>query len=239
VRIPAWLRAATILLCCGAVLARAEDLPPEPAIPGSEAGARNPWSAIVIHHSASRGGNASQFDRLHRAKGWDCVGYHFVITNGSGGPDGEIQSTARWLEQKHGAHAGALPARTDPSHRNAYNEFGIGICVVGNFESRSPTRRQLDALCTLVGRLKTAFEIPAHQILGHRHVRGTACPGKRFPWRELFARLQLPTPSHLQGRRTAATVELCHWCRERAGEPVTGSASDASVLPPPILLQMR
>ena len=49
-----------------------------------------PWRYIVIHHSATASGNAAEFDREHRARGWDGLGYHFVIDNGVGGPDGRV-----------------------------------------------------------------------------------------------------------------------------------------------------
>ena len=37
------------------------------------------WTTIVLHHSATPSGNASLFDKFHRGKGWDELGYHFVI----------------------------------------------------------------------------------------------------------------------------------------------------------------
>src|SRR4051812_34750449 len=37
----------------------------------------NSWQYIVIHHSATPAGNAASFDRMHKAKGWDELGYHF------------------------------------------------------------------------------------------------------------------------------------------------------------------
>ena len=47
------------------------------------------------------------------------LAYHFVIGNGDGMPDGEIEPTFRWREQIQGAHAGA----------GEYNEQGIGIAL--------------------------------------------------------------------------------------------------------------
>ena len=45
--------------------------------------------AIVIHHSATDRGGAKAFDEYHRKKnGWDELGYHFVIGNGTDTPDG-------------------------------------------------------------------------------------------------------------------------------------------------------
>src|SRR5579863_9129173 len=52
-------------------------LPPHPS---------DRWQCIVIHHSASDVGGAERFDRWHRAKGWDELGYHFVIGNGTDTP---------------------------------------------------------------------------------------------------------------------------------------------------------
>src|SRR5437016_3151778 len=42
-----------------------------------------PWRWIIIHHSATPSGSAAKFDRDHRSKGWDELGYHFVVGNGS------------------------------------------------------------------------------------------------------------------------------------------------------------
>ncbi|MFQ5589758.1 MAG: peptidoglycan-binding protein, partial [Phycisphaerae bacterium] len=49
------------------------------------------WTTIVIHHSATETGGASLFDRFHRKRGWDGLGYHFVIGNGTDTPDGLIE----------------------------------------------------------------------------------------------------------------------------------------------------
>ena len=68
------------------------------------------WRYIVIHHSATAGGNAQQFDVAHRqVRGFDELGYHFVIDNGNGGPDGRVEVGSRWGKQKHGAHTGGTP----------------------------------------------------------------------------------------------------------------------------------
>jgi len=68
------------------------------------------WKYIVIHHSASASGCAAEFDRYHREKrGWENgLGYHFVIGNGSGAGDGQIEIGNRWVKQIDGAHAGGI-----------------------------------------------------------------------------------------------------------------------------------
>lgn len=179
---------------------------------------RNAWQYIVVHHSASPTGNATIFDRLHRGKGWDGLAYHFVITNGNGGLDGGLEISPRWSTQKHGAHAGALPAATRADFRNGFNEFGIGICLVGNFERQQPTERQLETLARLIQELRTQFDIPADHILGHATVKGTACPGGDFPWRKLFAMMDLPAPRHLHRHPANLTTARCPWCQEQLQE---------------------
>jgi hypothetical protein len=209
---------------------------------------RNQWRYLIIHHSATPGGNAAGFDRMHRAKGWDSIGYHFVIDNGCGGPDGRLEVTSRWWAQKHGAHAGHL-ANVSPDERNLYNEFGIGICLVGNLDRKPPTRAQLATLARLIGRLRDEFAIAPEDILGHGQVKGTACPGRYFPWKGLFARLDLPPPQHLYPHPVSTTTEHCPWCREQeaaaAGKSAVASSGQQSApgkanrsdLPPPVLLQ--
>src|SRR5688572_6923503 len=62
------------------------------------------WNCIVIHHSGSDRGGAQRFDAWHRTKGWDELGYHFVIGNGTDSGLGEVEVGPRWVTQKHGAH---------------------------------------------------------------------------------------------------------------------------------------
>lgn len=130
-----------------------------------------PWKYIVLHHSASPTGNAAMFDREHKQKGWDELGYHFVIDNGRGGGDGKIETGPRWLKQKWGAHA--------KTPDNRYNDFGIGVCFVGNFEQGKPTAKQLEAASKLVAWLMQTYNIPASNVIGHEDTgKSTLCPGK-------------------------------------------------------------
>jgi hypothetical protein len=133
------------------------------------------WRYIVIHHSATDFGNAARFDTIHRRKGWDELGYHFIITNGQGGPDGAIQVGSRWRKQKHGAHCGGTPG-------NAYNEVGIGICLVGNFNDHMPSQAQLASLDDLVEFLATYCDIDPRNVIAHRDAPNAAtdCCGHRL-----------------------------------------------------------
>jgi N-acetylmuramoyl-L-alanine amidase len=132
------------------------------------------WDWIVIHHSAGATGGARSFDKFHReVRGWDELGYHFVIGNGSESADGQIEVGGRWPVQKHGAHA--------KTPDNQYNDHGIGICLVGNFDQTRPTARQLAALTKLVAYLADTYGIKQSHIIGHKNTgKDTDCPGANF-----------------------------------------------------------
>jgi hypothetical protein len=131
------------------------------------------WKYIVLHHSASPTGNAALFDREHREKGWDELGYHFVIDNGRGGADGRIELGPRWVKQKWGAHA--------KTPDNRFNDYGIGICFVGNFEQSKPTAKQLESAAKLVAWLMQTYDIPQKNVIGHEDTgKQTLCPGRNL-----------------------------------------------------------
>jgi hypothetical protein len=130
----------------------------------------NSWKWIVIHHSATPTGGAVAFDKMHKAKGWDELGYHFVIGNGTDTRDGLVEVGSRWPKQKWGAHT--------KTPDNQYNEHGIGICLVGNFDVSHPTDAQLKSLAKLVSYLMKTYNISPDHVVGHRDCKSTDCPGK-------------------------------------------------------------
>jgi hypothetical protein len=146
----------------------------------------NEWNWIVLHHSADTEGDLARYDKIHRETNqWDECGYHFVLGNGSLSGEGEIEVGSRWRKQKHGAHArGACGEQ-------CYNQHGIGICLVGDFEELGPpSRLQMDALVRLCKWLMATYDIPADKVIGHEHCKPTKCPGRHFPWAELRRRLR-------------------------------------------------
>jgi N-acetyl-anhydromuramyl-L-alanine amidase AmpD len=145
-----------------------------PAVPRAWAprATARPWQYIVIHHSATEKGDAVAFQYMHTRKGWDELGYHFVIGNGTESSDGEVEVGSRWAKQKWGAHTKSSDGR--------YNQYGIGICLVGNFEQTSPTDRQWKSAVRLVAFLMARYDIPPDHVLGHRDCWPTLCPGKNL-----------------------------------------------------------
>ena len=131
----------------------------------------NAWRWIVIHHSATPTGGAMAFDKMHRSKGWDEMGYHFVIGNGTDTRDGQVEVGGRWPRQKWGAHAKTAD--------NRFNDFGIGVCLVGNFDLARPSDQHVRSLSKLVAHLMRTYRIPAERVVGHGDTgRATECPGR-------------------------------------------------------------
>ena len=140
-----------------------------------------PWKYIILHHSATDAGSVKSFHKTHTKLGYGGIAYHFVIGNGKGMKDGEVEETFRWKQQMSGTHV-----TVDSWH---YNIFGIGICLVGNMESKAITKKQQVALEKLLKKLQKKYSIPTANIQGHRHVpfdsnkkkrQQTLCPGRKL-----------------------------------------------------------
>ena len=177
------------------------------------------WRYIIIHHSATDLGSAKIFWNGHEARGgaWpgnDAMLYHLVIGNGRGSDDGVIEAGTRWRCQQFGGGCASVKgwkdAKSFPEYLKAasdyYNYTGIHICLVGNIDKQSPTRRQLAALSMLVNDLCRRYNIPHHAVIGHREaqIAPTGCPGKRFPL-AVFRR-QTGRNLHLGRGRTGSGV---------------------------------
>lgn len=139
--------------------------------------ADRPWKYIVVHHSATEAGSYGEIDSEHRKLlGFDGCGYHFVIGNGTGSGDGQIEVAQRWVNQKHGVHC-------RNARRADIDEYGIGVCLIGDFEKAPPTARQMAALKALTAYLSERYRIDQDRVESHSHVAATptVCPGKHFP----------------------------------------------------------
>lgn len=149
------------------------------------------WRYIVVHHSAHASGSYAQIDRDHRERlGTAGCGYHFVVGNGTDSDDGLIEVSQRWSDQKGGAHC--RDARTA-----AINDYGIGICIIGDLDSGEPSPRQVAATRALVQYLSARYKIPVENVGTHAQLAQTptACPGRHFPTQAI-----LGTPRGLASR---------------------------------------
>ena len=118
---------------------------------------------IIIHCSATKEGadfHVTDIDRWHKAKGYKCVGYHYVITL-----DGTIE------KGRDEAVAGA--------HCKGYNTNSIGICYIGGLDKDGKAKdtrtiQQKAALYLLLITLKLKY--PDATIHGHNEFANKACP---------------------------------------------------------------
>ena len=150
------------------------------AAPGQSPVAPGRWQAIVIHHSASAAGSVDDLTRQHVAWGLPSLGFHFVIGNGNGEPDGSLSIGSRWLQQEAGAHVAERVAGSAPDAA-WFNQNAIGICLIGNGERREFTDAQMRALVSLVKDLQQTCGIPDGNVFLHSDLVEVASPGRFFP----------------------------------------------------------
>ena len=132
------------------------------------------WKYIVVHHSATKEGGWKGMDRYHRARGMENgLAYHFVIGRGGQMQNGSTYVGNRWRKQLNGGHLA----------KESLNAKSIGICLVGDFTTQTPTSSQMRSLNGLTDYLLAKCRLRTDAVKTHRqiHPGHTACPGKRFP----------------------------------------------------------
>lgn len=119
---------------------------------------------IIVHCAATPEGKdftVADIDRWHKAKGWKCIGYHFVIYR-----DGSV-------------HEGR-PIDMIGAHCKGFNSHSIGICYIGGCtadgkhakDTRTPEQKR--ALRQLLEKLHSKY--PNASIHGHNEFANKACP---------------------------------------------------------------
>ena len=111
------------------------------------------------------------------------LAYHFVIGDGHGSGDGQIEIGDRWKRQINGGHVAS----------DYLNDIALGICLVGDFNRDQPTPAQVAALEELIPYLRSRVgKSQGRQVIVHAHKeinpRPTDCPGDRFPYSWLHAK---------------------------------------------------
>ena len=117
---------------------------------------------LVIHHSASgRGTTVAQIRKWHIERGFNDIGYNYVITG-----QGKLRV--------------GRPVPTTGAHAKGVNSTSIGVCVVG--DNTKPNREwtpvQIATLEELVQACKLLW--PGIVVCGHKDVMRpgyTSCPG--------------------------------------------------------------
>ncbi len=127
------------------------------------------WQYIYVHHSRTLSGDALTIGEQSPVLG---VSDHFVVGNGNGAGDGEIQVGQRWNRQ--------IPA-APPVAGSTIDPTCISICLVGDFDQTVPTATQLKRLTQLVSTLQSRLGISRNAVLVMTDHRTSAGSGKFFP----------------------------------------------------------
>ena len=117
------------------------------------------WDRIEITYSGTKAGNIQQLAFLSGLGEPEDINCHFVICNGLGGSDGQIQTTEKWLSQWQ---VNRELANHEPE--NADEEPTIHICVIAEGKSDQPTDMQIQVTEALVAELCSKFDIRTESI---------------------------------------------------------------------------
>ena len=117
------------------------------------------WTAIAIHFSGDSYGSARTLNELHERQGFGGLAFHFVISNGRGAPDGQIDIGFRWrwrgqISEADGWRSAWSTAPDDEVH----------ICLIGDGSRETPTEAQIRELVWLVRQLQNRFHISARRV---------------------------------------------------------------------------
>ncbi len=128
---------------------------------------------ITIHHTSEHGNMMTWSDKkivqsienYHRnERKWACIGYHYLI-----GRDGTIYE--------------GRPARYQGAHTRNANSKNLGISVIGDFNKKLPSHRQLAALRSFLNDKRQFYGVSTRRVYGHRDLSPSRCPGdKLYAW---------------------------------------------------------
>jgi N-acetylmuramoyl-L-alanine amidase len=124
---------------------------------------------VVIHCSASNWGTAKDIDKWHKERGWNGIGYHWVITNGR-----------QWAGYKYATKDdGIIQAGRDEkvvgAHVKGQNRDSIGVCLIG--EQHFTGKQLYESLPNLLRLVLFTYELTLDDVYGHNQFDpGKTCP---------------------------------------------------------------
>ena len=134
-------------------------------------------NSIQIHCSDSKFGNVELIDKWHKERGFDEIGYHFVIKNGY------ETNSKDYIAKFDGLICKGRDIEKIPASIKGHNEDAIAICLIG-IDKFSDI--QLQSLYFLVKTLKEEFEIDIGNIYCHYELDNKkTCPNLDGDWLRL------------------------------------------------------
>jgi hypothetical protein len=135
----------------------------DPIFESHSPAAEQRWKYIYVHQSRTAGLTPLTLMQSD----------HFVLGNGQGSLDGEIQVTQLWSRQESVA--------TPPDGVKQIDPDCISICLIGDFDQTRPTATQQRRLTQLVSALQSHLRIPASQVWLMDQPASPAGIGQFFP----------------------------------------------------------
>ena len=125
---------------------------------------RSSTSEIILHHAEASRASVEDVNSWHIERGWAGIGYHYYVRK-----DGTI-----WRGR---------PERAVGAHAVGHNDKSIGICCEGAYMTETMPAAQLSALKGLICDIMSRYG--NLELLRHKDVNSTDCPGVNFPWAEV------------------------------------------------------
>lgn len=126
---------------------------------------------LVIHHSGGTDVNpledtshhtAEMIESWHISKGWDGLGYQYVI-------------------HKNGDIWAGRPEHIQGAHTLGQNSQSIGVCLSGNFDATLPTKEQIESFKIFYKDLIKRYpHITPDKVYPHRKFANKTCYGKKL-----------------------------------------------------------
>ena len=144
------------------------------------------WQYIIIHDSRGQTGSLENLEQAwnryyaDRGLAQRGAGYHFVIDDAASGADGRVEVCQRWQEQYPGGYI-------DTEGDDHWNRIAIGVCLMGDADSRPFSHDQIESLARLTRELQQKFGIPRENVIVQ--VGQTEAPALFFPEAEFRRRL--------------------------------------------------
>jgi len=123
---------------------------------------------ISVHTSDSVYGSATAIRAWHKQRGWNDIGYHFVILNG-------LIKHDLYFQSMNGSIEYGRPIEFIPASIKGHNEGQIAICLVG--KGGKYTVKQMESLTSLLAELLKKYNLRVKDIKGHYELnKNKTCP---------------------------------------------------------------
>ncbi len=127
---------------------------------------------IIVHCTDSNYGDIKTIDRWHKERGFDGIGYHFLIYNTL--PDYSSYKNRKPVPENDGLIMEGRDLQKIGAHCRGHNFDSIGVALVG---VNTFSKAQIFSLVNLVKLLMKQFGVGKNNVLGHYELNpAKSCP---------------------------------------------------------------